>query len=161
MIEQANFIYSLWKALEKQTKTFEDQGEKLRTNEKSNALFKNCDYNAKKESLDFMKQEEIYNRFINKKKKEEIYNRFINKKKKDEIFKLSENIDYYNLVFNYKSKSKNGKAFKDYVDAINLFEEVKNCDTELGQERKNQNKLKSRLTTIRKRNKNQMSKRVT
>ena len=147
MIEQANFIYSLWKALEKQTKTFEDQGEKLRTNEKSNALFKNCDYNAKKESLDFMKQEEIYNRFINK-------------KKKDEIFKLSENIDYYNLVFNYKSKSKNGKAFKDYVDAINLFEEVKNCDTELGQERKNQNKLKSRLTTIRKRNKNQMSKRV-
>ena len=148
MIEQANFIYSLWKALEKQTKTFEDQGEKLRTNEKSNALFKNCDYNAKKESLDFIKQEEIYNRFINK-------------KKKDEIFKLSENIDYYNLVFNYKSKSKNGKAFKDYVDAINLFEEVKNCDTELGQERKNQNKLKSRLTTIRKRNKNQMSKRVT
>ena len=147
MIEQANFIYSLWKALEKQTKTFEDQGEKLRTNEKSNALFKNCDYNAKKESLDFIKQEEIYNRFINK-------------KKKDEIFKLSENIDYYNLVFNYKSKSKNGKAFKDYVDAINLFEEVKNCDTELGQERKNQNKLKSRLTTIRKRNKNQMSKRV-
>ena len=147
MIEQANFIYSLWKALEKQTKTFEDQGEKLRTNEKSNALFKNCDYNAKKESLDFMKQEEIYNRFINKKKKKE-------------IFKLSENIDYYNLVFNYKSKSKNGKAFKDYVDAINLFEEVKNCDTELGQERKNQNKLKSRLTTIRKRNKNQMSKRV-
>ena len=133
--------------MEKQTKTFEDQGEKLRTNEKSNALFKNCDYNAKKESLDFMKQEEIYNRFINK-------------KKKDEIFKLSENIDYYNLVFNYKSKSKNGKAFKDYVDAINLFEEVKNCDTELGQERKNQNKLKSRLTTIRKRNKNQMSKRV-
>ena len=147
MIEQANFIYSLWKALEKQTKTFEDQGEKLRTNEKSNALFKNCDYNAKKESLDFMKQEEIYNRFINK-------------KKKDEIFKLSENIDYYNLVFNYKSKSKNGKAFKDYVDAINLFEEVKNCDTELGQERKNKNNLKSRLTTIRKRNKNQMSKRV-
>ena len=147
MIEQANFIYSLWKALEKQTKTFEDQGEKLRTNEKSNALFKNCDYNAKKESLDFIKQEEIYNRFINK-------------KKKDEIFKLSENIDYYNLVFNYKSKSKNGKAFKDYVDAINLFEEVKNCDTKLGQERKNQNKLKSRLTTIRKRNKNQMSKRV-
>ena len=147
MIEQANFIYSLWKALEKQTKTFEDQGEKLRTNEKSNALFKNCDYNAKKESLDFIKQEEIYNRFINK-------------KKKDEIFKLSENIDYYNLVFNYKSKSKNGKAFKDYVDAINLFEEVKNCDTELGQERKNQNKLKSKLTTIRKRNKNQMSKRV-
>ena len=147
MIEQANFIYSLWKALEKQTKTFEDQGEKLRTNEKSNALFKNCDCNAKKESLDFMKQEEIYNRFINK-------------KKKDEIFKLSENIDYYNLVFNYKSKSKNGKAFKDYVDAINLFEEVKNCDTKLGQERKNQNKLKSRLTTIRKRNKNQMSKRV-
>ena len=63
-------------------------------------------------------------------------------------------------MFNYKSKSKNGKAFKDYVDAINLFEEVKNCDTELGQERKNQNKLKSRLTTIRKRNKNQMSKRV-
>ena len=147
MIEQANFIYSLWKALEKQTKTFEDQGEKLRTNEKSNALFKNCDYNAKKESLDFIKQEEIYNRFINK-------------KKKDEIFKFSENIDYYNLVFNYKSKSKNGKAFKDYVDAINLFEEVKNCDTKLGQERKNQNKLKSRLTTIRKRNKNQMSKRV-
>ena len=133
--------------MEKQTKTFEDQGEKLRTNEKSNALFKNCDYNAKKESLDFIKQEEIYNRFINK-------------QKKDEIFKLSENIDYYNLVFNYKSKSKNGKAFKDYVDAINLFEEVKNCDTELGQERKNQNKLKSRLTTIRKRNKNQMSKRV-
>ena len=133
--------------MEKQTKTFEDQGEKLRTNEKSNALFKNCDYNAKKESLDFIKQDEIYNRFINK-------------KKKDEIFKLSENIDYYNLVFNYKSKSKNGKAFKDYVDAINLFEEVKNCDTELGQERKNQNKLKSRLTTIRKRNKNQMSKRV-
>ena len=147
MIEQANFIYSLWKALEKQTKTFEDQGEKLRTNEKSNALFKNCDYNAKKESLDFIKQEEIYNRFINK-------------KKKDEIFKFSENIDYFNLVFNYKSKSKNGKAFKDYVDAINLFEEVKNCDTELGQERKNQNNLKSRLTTIRKRNKNQMSKRV-
>ena len=69
MIEQANFIYSLWKALEKQTKTFEDQGEKLRTNEKSNALFKNCDYNAKKKSLDFIKQEEIYNRFINKKKK--------------------------------------------------------------------------------------------
>ena len=133
--------------MEKQTKTFEDQGEKLRTNEKSNALFKNCDYNAKKESLDFIKQEEIYNRFINK-------------KKKDEIFKFSENIDYFNLVFNYKSKSKNGKAFKDYVDAINLFEEVKNCDTELGQERKNQNKLKSRLTTIRKRNKNQMSKRV-
>ena len=63
-------------------------------------------------------------------------------------------------MFNYKSKSKNEKAFKDYVDAINLFEEVKNCDTELGQERKNQNKLKSRLTTIRKRNKNQMSKRV-
>ena len=147
MIEQGNFIYSLWKALEKQTKTFEDQGEKLRTNEKSNALFKNCDYNAKKESLDFIKQEEIYNRFINK-------------KKKGEIFKFSENIDYFNLVFNYKSKSKNGKAFKDYVDAINLFEEVKNCDTELGQERKNQNKLKSRLTTIRKRNKNQMSKRV-
>ena len=55
--------------MEKQTKTFEDQGEKLRTNEKSNALFKNCDYNAKKESLDFIKQEEIYNRFINKKKK--------------------------------------------------------------------------------------------
>ena len=48
MIEQANFIYSLWKAFEKQTKTFEDQGEKLRTNEKSNALFKNCDDNAKK-----------------------------------------------------------------------------------------------------------------
>ena len=63
-------------------------------------------------------------------------------------------------MFNYKSKSKNGKAFKDYVDAINLFEEVKNCDTELGQERKNKNNLKSRLTTIRKRNKNQMSKRV-
>ena len=55
--------------MEKQTKTFEDQGEKLRTNEKSNALFKNCDYNAEKESLDFIKQEEIYNRFINKKKK--------------------------------------------------------------------------------------------
>ena len=63
-------------------------------------------------------------------------------------------------MFIYKDKNKSGKAFNDYVDAINLFEETQNCDTELEKERKNRNKCKSRLTTIRKLKKNQTSKKV-
>ena len=55
----------LGKALEKQTKTTEDQGEKqTKANEKSNVLIKRYDYIGKNDGQYFMNQIEIFNKLV-------------------------------------------------------------------------------------------------
>ena len=70
VIEQAKFTYSpLGKALEKQTKTIEDQGEKqLKALEKhGKQLFKSS---SEKNSLELLKQKEIFDELVNERKLE-------------------------------------------------------------------------------------------
>ena len=65
--------------------------------------------------------------------------------RKDEIFKLSKQVNYDNLMFNYKDKNKWGKSFNDLTNAINLYEKIKKGDMDLKKVRKNKKDLKSGL----------------
>ena len=89
----------------------------------------------------------------------EIFNKLVDKQN-DEIFKLREEINYDNLMFNYDGKNKSGKTFNDFTDVINLWEKMKKGDIDLEKTRKNQEEFKSELAKIKKISKNQIRKKV-
>ena len=88
IIEQARFTYSaLGKAFEKQIKTIENQGENQikALEEHGNQLIK---YNDEKKSSEHSKQKEIF---------EELANKIM-----EEIKDLNKEIDFNNLIYDYK-----------------------------------------------------------
>ena len=50
----------------------------------------------------------------------EIFHKLVHERK-DEIFRLSEEVNFGNLVFNWKDKRKIGKPFNDFLHTINLY----------------------------------------
>ena len=90
LIEQAKFTYSsLGKALQKQTRTIEDKGEKqIKALEKHGKQLVMS--NGEKHSWELLKQKEIFDEPVNE-------SRF-------EINNLSKGIDFNNLNYHYKSK---------------------------------------------------------
>ena len=114
IIEQVKFTYSpLGKALVKQIKTIENQGEKQRKalEEHGKQLFK---YSDEKESLANSKQKEIF---------EETANRRI-----EEIQFLSKQIDLNNLTYYFKGESSSvkwGLLARNEVGLFQIFNHVK------------------------------------
>ena len=84
IIEKGKFTYSLLgKAFEKRTKTIEDQREK------------------QVETLKNLRLKEIEGESSNKSTGKDIYNKIL-EKRMDEILKMSKEIDYNNLIYNFK-----------------------------------------------------------
>ena len=110
IIEQAKFTYSpLGKAFEKQTKTIEDQGKKQikATEVHWKQLIKSS---SKKDSLEFLKQKEIFDELVN----ERMF----------EINKLSAGIDFNNLTY-YTRKSA-PKYFHCFKGPLIIYNDIKN-----------------------------------
>ena len=107
ILEQAKFSYSLLsKALEKQTKTAENQ---IKNVIKCNALVKKYD-DAKNNSDLFLKQKEIFNKIVNE--------------RKDETIELTEINNFDDLMYYYKNHNASQK-FNNFDNTFILFEEIK------------------------------------
>ena len=116
MLEQTNFTYSpIGKALEKQTKTIEDQGKKqIKANEdrgkqlvESNELIEK-DFNIDRDSIQHEEQKKI-NDLITKRSSE-----FHNSEKKNNC---------NDLIYKYKTE---GMSPKDFTNDQNLIDSFKN-----------------------------------
>ena len=66
------------------------------------------------------------------------------------MFKLSEQVNYDNLVLNYQDKNKKGKTFNDFSDVINLYEKVQKSDIDLEKVSENQEQFKLELKKMKK-----------
>ena len=66
------------------------------------------------------------------------------------MFKLSEQVNYDNLVLNYQDKNKKGKTFNDFSDVINLYEKVQKSDIDLEKVSENQEQFKLELNKMKK-----------
>ena len=107
ILEQAKFSYSLLsKALEKQTKTAENQ---IKNVIKCNALVKKYD-DAKSNSDLFLKQKETFNKIVNE--------------RKDETIELTEINNFDDLTYYYKNHNASQK-FNNFDNTFILFEEIK------------------------------------
>ena len=108
IIEQAKFTYSpLGKGFEKQIKTIEDQGQKqvdvlkdLKPKEQIKPI-------ADKSSDEFLTEKETYNRLLNE--------------KLNEIREISDEIDYDNLVYYFKTRGGVKIHFIKFKGPFGLF----------------------------------------
>ena len=142
VIEQANFPYSpLGKAFEKQTKTIEDQEQKRikATEEHGKQLIKSS---GEKDSLELLKQKETFDELVNE--------------KMFEINKLSEGIDFNNLIYHYTGKSP-PKFFVCFKGPLIVYNDIKNGRTSLQEEEKIEEEFQSELNEILKGNLNHKS----
>ena len=139
IIQQAKFKYSpLGKALEKQRKTIEDQGEKQvkAIQDKQIVNINKDDY---KDKLLLSKEREIF---------KDIYN-----KKLDKIEELNNKIDYDNLKYVVYS-SKKIYNFSELKDPLTLLNEIKKGEMTLEEAKNYQKDYLGYLKNIRKGNKN-------
>ena len=138
IIQQAKFNYSpLGKALEKQRKTIEDQGEKQVKAVQDKQII-NINKDDYKDKLLLSKEREIF---------KDIYN-----KKLDEIEELNNKIDYDNLEYVVYS-SKKIYNFSELKDPPTLLDEIKKGEVTLEEARNYQKDYLSYLKNIRKGNK--------
>ena len=135
IIKQAKFTYfPLGKAFEKQIRTIEDQGQKqvdalkdLKPKEKT----KTITYDDGDESLN---QKETYNILFDK--------------KLIEIRKLSKEIDYRSLIYNFTTKYSGSINFIKFIGPFSLFKELKNRNISLEKSKKDQEKFKREFGQI-------------
>ena len=143
IIEQAKFTYSpLGKALEKQTKAIEDQGEKqikaIQDNRKQ--LISDDDY---KNKLLISKEREIF---------KDMYNKIL-----DKIEELNNKVDYDNLKY-VVERSGDEYNFNKMKDPIALLNDIKKSKISLEEAKEKQKDYPNYLNKIRRGNKsnNQM-----
>ena len=118
IIEQAKFTYSpLGKAIEKQIKTIEDQGEK-----QINAL-ENLKPKVEKNPTE--------DKSNSQPKATIIFNEFINERIKI-MSELYDNVDYNNSKFEYVGPTKD-VSFSEYKDSNKLFNKIKNSQTKFSE----------------------------
>ena len=144
IIEQAKFTYSpLGKALEKQTKTIEDQGEKqIKAIQDNKQLINDNDY---KNKLLISKEREVF---------KDIYS-----KRLDKIEELNNKIDYDHLKYVVES-SGDEYRFNKIKDPINFLDDIKKGKISLKEAKDQQQNYYKYLNTIRKRNKSANQKRT-
>ena len=116
IIEQAKFTYSvLGKAFEKQIKTIEDQHKKqvdaLKYLNPKAITYKSDDDNA-------TISKEIYNEIL--------------EKRMDEILEMSREINYSNLVYDFKSQT-HSISFSEFGGPIHNYKQLKNGEKTLQQ----------------------------
>ena len=133
IIQQAKFNYSpLGKALEKQRKTIEDQGEK----QVKEIQYNKDDY---KNKLLLSKEREIF---------KDIYN-----KKLDKLEELNNKIDYNNLKY-ITANNRSSYTFSEIEDPITFLNEIKKGKKSLEEAKITQENFLEYLNVIRKGNKN-------
>ena len=139
IIQQAKFTYSpLGKALEKQRKTIEDQGEKqiktIQDNRKQ--LISGNDY---KDKLLLSREREIF---------KDVYN-----KRLDNLEELNNKIDYNNLKYVILSNG-SSYTFSEMKNPITFLNEIKKGETSLEEAKIMQENFLEYLSVVRKGNRN-------
>ena len=131
IIEQAKFTYSpLGKAFEKQIKTIEDQGKK------------------QVDALENLKPKAIENGSNGNKPMitKEIYNKIL-EERMDEILEMSKEIDYSNLVYNFKGPT-HPRFFAIFDSPVYTYDQLKNGNISLQQVEKQQKDFRKELNEI-------------
>ena len=132
IIEQARFTYSpLGKAFEKQIKTIEDQGKKqvdalenLKPKEQTKAItYKSDDDDDDDDDDDVPISKEIYDEIL--------------EERMDEILKMSREINYSNLVYDFKGPTPSIN-FAIFGGPMGTYNQLKNGDKTLQQVEKEQ-----------------------
>ena len=145
IIQQAKFNYSpLGKAIEKQRKTIEDQGEKQvkAIQDKQIVNINKDDY---KDKLLFSKEREVF---------KDIYN-----KRLDRIEELNNKIDYDNLKYPIYA-TKNIPNFSELTDPLTLLDKIKKGELKLETAKDYQKNLFEDIKYIRKANKSAEQKKI-
>ena len=136
MIEQAKFTCSpLGKALEKQTKTIQDQGKKQikaiqdhgKQLDESNALINKNDSDTENELL--LKAKEIYDKIV--------------AERKNKINTLNNKIEYDKLTYRFKRKDRIPITFKEFNRPLGLLRKIKDGSIDLEKAKENQEKFRS------------------
>ena len=120
------------KALEKQIKTIEDQGEKQ--------------IDALKDLKPKEQAKRIENKSNNQSKAAIIFNLLINERKKI-MRKLYDSVDYNNLKFEYVGPAKN-VSFYEYKYSKDLFNAIKNFQIKFSEAKNKQNEFLHKLNNI-------------
>ena len=129
IIEQPKFTYSpLEKAFEKQTKTIEDQGEK------------------QVDALKVLEPKAIESESNKQSISKDIYNKLI-EERMDEILDMSKEIDYGNLVYNFKGSTPSIN-FTIFGGPMYTYNQLKNGEKTLQQVEEEQKDFKNNLNEI-------------
>ena len=129
IIEQANFTYFLLgKAFEKQRKTTEDQGRKQ--------------IEALKEQTKAVEEKSVDKHSMQRK----IYN-WLRKERTREIQKMSNEIDYDDLIYYFKGPSY-PVNFTEYEDPEDIYDKTKNWDKTIQEAEEDHKKFESKLGDI-------------
>ena len=134
IIEQDKFTYSpLGKALEKQTKTSESQGEKqikeIEDHEKQLVQSSN-----EKDSLTLLKQKETFDE--------------LNRERHDEMQNLTKQINYNNQTYFFKTKGSSPKYFLKYKFPLDFLRSLSDGETTMEEAEKTPKEFKSDLNSI-------------
>ena len=144
IIEQAKFTYSpLGKALEKQIKIIEDQGQKQ--------------VDALKNLKPKEETKPIEDKYNNKSRATIILNELINRRK-DLMKELYVSVEYNNLKFEYVGLTKD-VSFYEYKDSKELFNAIKDNQINFDDTVKRQNEFRNKLSNIKIGKKNSRTKR--
>ena len=150
IIEQAKFTYSpLGKAFEKQIKTIEDQGEKQTKAIQDQGQVKTIKkYSYDDEDTPFISKQEIFHGFV--------YERL------EKITDLDERVNSNDLIYRQKGKTADTKS-DEFDNALGIINKIRDGKKDLADVRNNQQKFKSYLGEIKKKetkNANQKSKKT-
>ena len=141
MTQQTKFTYSLLgKAFEKQIKTIEDQIEKqikAIQNQGQVKIIKKYAYDDE-DSLLISKQKEIFNE--------------LGDKRLNEITELDKKVNHDDLIYRYKSRISD-EEFDKCDNALDLINQIKNCEIKPAEAKNYQAHFKSTLGEIKKGNK--------
>ena len=136
IVEQARLTCSpLGKSFEKQTKTIEDQGEK-----QVDAL-KNLKPKEQTKAIMYKSDDDDNTPIIKK-----MYDKILGERK-DEILKMSSEIDYENLVYDFKGQTPSIN-FSVFGGPMYTYNHLKNVDKTLQQVEKEQEDFKTNLNEI-------------
>ena len=146
IIEQAKFTYSpLGKAVEKQTKTIKDRGEKqikAIQDKRSIKSIEKFTYDINDSSV-VLKEKEIYNKLT-----EESFEMITN---------LNKSVDINNLVFKYKGNTAD-EDFSKFDNALDLINKIRDGEISLDEAKEEKAKLKSSMGKSKKVQKRYLSK---
>ena len=146
VIEQAKFTYSpLGKALEKQIKTIEDQGQRqIKTIQNQGEIKAIKKYSFDNENTPLIsEQKELFNELVNKRFKE--------------IANLDKKFNSDDLIYRYKSITADVK-FDEFNNAFSISDETRDGKRSLAEAKNGQAEFKSNLNEIKKGNKKDRSK---
>ena len=138
VIKQDRLTYSpLGKTFEKQMKTIEDQGEKqIKAIQDQGQLKTTKKYDYDAEDTPFIsKQKEIFNKLVGE--------------RRGKITDLDKEVNSDDLKYRYKGNTANTK-FDEFDNALNIINKIQNGETELKDIKNNQEKSKTYLGEIKK-----------